>query len=107
VDRETIDALERCAIAAKEQGLVAFVNPKALLSLIADWRRKERELRSAKAVVHGLIDSGPYQNEDGECSFCLYAPAESEDLDNLIQHQDRCEYRRGKEWIAAHDEATK
>ena len=75
----------------------AEIASKALASLPA---QAKRVMKSHELLVE-LLSNGPYQNDDGECSFCCFAPNDSEDLDHLIAHKETCLYRRAKEHISA------
>lgn len=64
-------------------------------------RGKAEATSGAMEMLHGLIEDGPYCNDDGECSFCGFAPNDSEDLDSLIAHKTDCKWRVAKEYLAA------
>lgn len=58
---------------------------------------------TSSTLLRELMADGPYETEDGECSFCQFAPNgdAGQDLDDLEAHREACLYRRAKEHIAA------
>lgn len=68
---------------------------------IAAWNRRPEMVRRGLELLRELIEAGPYCDGDGECSFCPFAPNDSEDLDHLIAHSEKCLYRRANEYLGA------
>ena len=93
--RHRVDAMEaqECPRAACKINRELSAENKKLLDRVAEQQK-------AVGLLKELIESGPYCNDDGECSFCSFAPNDSEDLDHLICHKETCEWRLAKEALA-------
>lgn len=56
-----------------------------------------RKVTGMTALLAGVIEDGPYCDDEGSCFFCQFQPNDSEELEHLIAHKPDCKWRVAKE----------
>lgn len=61
---------------------------------------KLRAMEEGVKILGEIINTGPFVDDDGRCSFCAVTANDSDELERIGVHTKTCEWRRGKEFLA-------